>query len=75
MKIAVICPYDFSRPGGVQAHIRDLSQELRKNHSQVTVVAPNITRSKEDLDCDSTLRKQHFSQLQQNSDRYFTRLG
>lgn len=55
MKIAIICPYDFSRPGGVQAHIRDLSRELRKNDNQVTIVAPNIARSKEDFDHDLAL--------------------
>jgi phosphatidylinositol alpha-mannosyltransferase len=55
VKIAIICPYDFSRPGGVQAHIRDLSRELRKNENQVTIVAPNIARSKEGFDHDLEL--------------------
>ncbi len=40
MKIAQICPYDMDRPGGVQAHIADLSDALRALGHEVTVFAP-----------------------------------
>ena len=40
MKIAQICPYDFSRHGGVKTHILQLSQELRDQGHEVEVIAP-----------------------------------
>jgi len=40
MKIVEVCPYDMTRPGGVQAHIRDLSAWLRGRGHEVTIVAP-----------------------------------
>lgn len=40
MKIVEVCPYDMTRPGGVQAHIRDLSDWLRGRGHEVTIVAP-----------------------------------
>ena len=29
MKVGLVCPYDWSTPGGVQAHIRDLAEQLQ----------------------------------------------
>lgn len=40
MKIVQICPYDLARPGGVQAHVRDLAAWLERAGHQVRVVAP-----------------------------------
>ena len=40
MKIVQICPYDMTRPGGVQSHVRDLSRWLRQEGHAVRVVAP-----------------------------------
>ena len=42
MKIAQICPYDIDRPGGVQTHIRDLSEELVRLGHDVTIIAPRV---------------------------------
>lgn len=42
MKIAQVCPYDFSRPGGVKSHILSLSKYLAKVGHQVKIIAPNI---------------------------------
>ena len=42
MKIAQVCPYDFSRPGGVKSHIISLSKYLTKLGHQVKIIAPNI---------------------------------
>ncbi len=45
MKIAQVCPYDFSRPGGVKAHIVSLSNQLTKLGHEVKILAPNINAS------------------------------
>jgi phosphatidylinositol alpha-mannosyltransferase len=42
MKIAQVCPYDMDRPGGVQAHIRDLGTALESLGHEVTVLAPLV---------------------------------
>ena len=42
MKIALVCPYDFSRPGGVKSHIVSLSKHLAMIGHQVKIIAPNI---------------------------------
>jgi len=41
MKILQICPYDFSRPGGVKTHILGLSKALRDEGHSVKIVVPN----------------------------------
>ena len=40
MRIGLISPYSFDRPGGVQFHIRDLAEELIKRGHYVNVLAP-----------------------------------
>jgi len=40
MKIAMVSPYDFTWPGGVNAHVSQLSAELRQRGHEVTVIAP-----------------------------------
>jgi len=42
MRIAQVCPYDMERPGGVQAHIRDLGTALMELGHQVTILAPLV---------------------------------
>lgn len=42
MKIAQVCPYDWSRPGGVKAHIENLAIYLRKMGHEVKIIAPNV---------------------------------
>lgn len=42
MKIAQVCPYDMDRPGGVQAHIRDLGTALTEMGHDVTILAPLV---------------------------------
>ncbi len=36
----MICPYSFDVPGGVQAHVVDLSEELRRRGHTVRILAP-----------------------------------
>ncbi|MEC4986846.1 MAG: glycosyltransferase family 4 protein [Oscillatoria sp. PMC 1068.18] len=38
MKIALVCPYNYEQPGGVQSHIRELAQVLRDRDHQVKVI-------------------------------------
>lgn len=40
MRIGIVCPYDWSVPGGVQAHIADLTVELISRGHEVNVLAP-----------------------------------
>lgn len=40
LKIGIVCPYSFDVPGGVQFHIRDLTEELIRRGHQVSVLAP-----------------------------------
>ncbi|XOV93990.1 MAG: glycosyltransferase family 4 protein [Bacteroidota bacterium] len=41
MKIAQVCPYDLSRPGGVKNHIICLSNELESLGHEVQIIAPS----------------------------------
>ena len=40
MRIGIVCPYDWNAPGGVQAHIRDLAEQLMSRGHYVSVLAP-----------------------------------
>jgi phosphatidylinositol alpha-mannosyltransferase len=47
MKIAMVSPYDFAWPGGVNAHVSQLSTELRQRGHDVTVIAPQTSAGDE----------------------------
>lgn len=49
MKIVQISPYSMDRPGGVQTHIRALSQWLRSQGHEVRIVAPPGDGPEEDV--------------------------
>ena len=40
MRVGIVCPYSWDIPGGVQAHVRDLAEELISLGHQVSVLAP-----------------------------------
>jgi phosphatidylinositol alpha-mannosyltransferase len=40
LRVAMVCPYSLSFPGGVQAQVMGLSRELRKMGIEVRVLAP-----------------------------------
>ncbi|BEP16104.1 glycosyltransferase family 4 protein [Acidothermaceae bacterium B102] len=39
MRVGIVCPYTWHVPGGVQAHIRDLAEELIREGHHVSVIA------------------------------------
>jgi phosphatidylinositol alpha-mannosyltransferase len=41
MKIALVCPYDLARPGGVRSHIVGLGEALARRGHAVEVIAPS----------------------------------
>lgn len=43
MRIALICPYDLDRPGGVQNHVRELAAGLRARGHDVETFGPGRT--------------------------------
>ncbi|MCH7809034.1 MAG: glycosyltransferase family 4 protein [Chloroflexi bacterium] len=48
MKIALVSPYDWAVPGGVNRHVFNLSQQFLRRGHDVTVVAPASKRSGEE---------------------------
>ena len=45
MRVALVCPYAWDLPGGVQSHIRSLAVQLRARGHEVLVVAPRSSRA------------------------------
>ena len=43
MRIGMICPYSFDVPGGVQAHILEIADEMIKLGHEVEVLGPGTT--------------------------------
>ncbi|MCL4544054.1 MAG: glycosyltransferase family 4 protein [Chloroflexi bacterium] len=41
MKIALVCPYDFAVPGGVQDHVRHLGHRFEQLGHEVRILAPS----------------------------------
>jgi phosphatidyl-myo-inositol alpha-mannosyltransferase len=41
MRISLVCPYAWDRPGGVQSHVRSLVNVLRRRAHEVQVIAPS----------------------------------
>jgi phosphatidylinositol alpha-mannosyltransferase len=40
VRIGIVCPYTWDVPGGVQSHVRDLSEALFASGHEVSVIAP-----------------------------------
>ncbi len=40
MRVGIVCPYSWDIPGGVQAHVRDLAEQLIRLGHTVSVLAP-----------------------------------
>ena len=50
MKIALVTPYDWATPGGVNLHIAPLAERLKAAGNDVTIVAPS-SRQERDQGC------------------------
>ena len=53
MRVVLVCPYAWDRPGGVQSHIRSLAPALAKRGHVVSVVAPLSRRTQEPAPVDT----------------------
>ncbi|MFT8395162.1 glycosyltransferase family 4 protein [Propionibacterium sp.] len=40
MKVGIVCPYSFSRPGGVQNHVLGLAGWLKEQGHEISIIAP-----------------------------------
>ena len=40
MRIGMVCPYSFDKPGGVQSHVLDLARVFRARGHDVRVLGP-----------------------------------
>jgi len=40
VRVGIVCPYSLDHPGGVQAHVRDLAEELMLAGHEISVLAP-----------------------------------
>jgi phosphatidyl-myo-inositol alpha-mannosyltransferase len=48
LRIVQVCPYSWDVPGGVQAHVRELSAHLRELGHDVRILAPGRDRGQRD---------------------------
>jgi phosphatidylinositol alpha-mannosyltransferase len=40
VKVAIVCPYAWDRPGGVQTHVKSLARALESRDHRIAVIAP-----------------------------------
>lgn len=55
MKVGLVCPYDWSYPGGVRSHIQGLSEALGRKGIEVLIIAPATKDEPEIFDAGRTL--------------------
>ena len=50
MKIALVSPYDWAVPGGVNSHVTQLARQFIRSGHDVRIIAPSSRRSSNQLD-------------------------
>ncbi len=50
MRIGLVCPYDMSRPGGVQAQVKGLADHLSASGDETVVLGPGLPPDVEGVD-------------------------
>lgn len=55
MRLGLVCPYDLSKPGGVQAQVKDLARQLQSQGDEVLVFAPGLPDAVHGVDLGATL--------------------
>ena len=55
MRIGLVCPYDLSKPGGVQGQVRALDVQLRGLGDETLVIAPGLPDDTPGLDLGDTI--------------------
>ena len=55
MRIGLVCPYDLSKPGGVQAQVLGLSRILEEKGEVPTVIGPGLPPGVEGVDLGATV--------------------
>lgn len=55
VRIGLVCPYDLSKPGGVQGQVRDLALRLSQDGDETLVFAPGLPDDVPGVDLGSTL--------------------
>lgn len=55
MRIGLVCPYDLSKPGGVQAQVMGLASALRLLGEDVSIVGPGLPPGVEGVDLGSSV--------------------
>ncbi len=50
MKIALVSPYDWAVPGGVNSHVRPLAAQFIRSGHEVRIIAPSSRRLSNDCD-------------------------
>ena len=68
MNIALVCPYDMFRPGGVQFHIQDVAHTLRELGHRATIIAPGPAPA--DAADDGTVYIGRFKKIPFNQTRF-----
>lgn len=55
MRIGIVCPYNYYRPGGVQVCVKEIAHELEKRGHYVRIIAPRPRKLPEKVDPDIIL--------------------
>ncbi|MEA1902977.1 MAG: glycosyltransferase family 4 protein [Actinomycetota bacterium] len=55
MRVGIVCPYDLSRPGGVQAQVLGLADSLRDQGDEAQVIGPGLPDGVPGVDLGGTI--------------------